>query len=103
MSPLQAPSRSAAFPWLLADVGGSNARFAWIAGPQQAPQHVRTLAVAEYPSLQEAARAYLAGLALAALPPGEEMQPRSAALAVATGGDRRRGSLHQQRLGLFAA
>jgi len=83
MSPHPAPS-SAPFPWLLADVGGSNARFAWVAAADQAPQHIRTLAVAEYPSLLDAARAYLAGLSLGALPAGADSQPRSAALALAT-------------------
>lgn len=77
------PSSLAPFPWLLADVGGSNARFAWMSGPGQAPQHVRTLAVAEYPQLVDAARAYLNGLAVSGLI-GPADQPASAALAVAT-------------------
>lgn len=74
---------SAPYPWLLADVGGSHARFAWLAGPDQAPQHVRTLAVNEYAGLLEAVRAYLAGLSLGGLALGAERQPRSAALALA--------------------
>jgi glucokinase len=73
----------AAFPWLLADIGGSNARFAWMAGPNQPPQHVRTLAVAEYPALIDAVRAYLAGLSAAGFVDGPH-QPQSAAFAVAT-------------------
>ena len=76
-------SEPAPFPWLLADVGGSNARFAWMSGPGQAPQHVRTLAVAEHPQLVDAARAYLSGLAVSGLIAAGE-QPASAALAVAT-------------------
>ena len=76
-------SESAPFPWLLADVGGSNARFAWMSGPGQVPQHVRTLAVAEHPQLVDAARAYLSGLAVSGLIAAGE-QPASAALAVAT-------------------
>lgn len=78
-----AAAPSAPYPWLLADVGGSHARFAWLAGPDQAPQHVRTLAVHEYPGLLEAVRAYLAGLSLGGLAQGVERQPRSAALALA--------------------
>jgi len=73
----------APFPWLLADVGGSNARFAWMSGPGQAPQHVRTLSVSEYPQLVDAARAYLNGLAVSGLIGAAEL-PASAALAVAT-------------------
>jgi glucokinase len=76
-------SSLAPFPWLLADVGGSNARFAWMSGPGQAPQHVRTLAVAEYPQLVDAARAYLNGLAVSGLIGAADL-PASAALAVAT-------------------
>jgi glucokinase len=76
-------SETAPFPWLLADVGGSNARFAWMSAPGQAPQHVRTLAVAEHPQLVDAARAYLSGLAVSGLIAPSD-QPASAALAVAT-------------------
>ncbi len=76
----------AAYPWLLADVGGSNARFAWVPGPNLPPQHVRTLAVAEYPQLIDAVRAYLGGLSLATYGDAsrEVKAPRSAAFAVAT-------------------
>lgn len=76
-------SLGAPFPWLLADVGGSNARFGWVASATQPPQHVRTLAVAEHGQLAEAARAYLHGLAVSGLLPAQE-RARSAALAVAT-------------------
>ncbi|MBB5206059.1 glucokinase [Inhella inkyongensis] len=78
---------AAPLPWLLADVGGSHARFAWVEAAGQAPQHVRTLAVSEFPSLQAAAQAYLEGLRLQR--PGEPARPASAALALATplGGD----------------
>lgn len=44
---------------LLADVGGTNARFAWQAGPQAALTEVRTYACADYPSLQAAIETYL--------------------------------------------
>jgi glucokinase len=86
MTAFAAPSTAAPFPWLLADIGGSNARFAWVAQPGQAPQQVRTLAVGEHPSLAGAARAYLDGLVHSGVAaPGE--RPGSAALAVATYAD----------------
>jgi len=72
---------SAAYPWLVADIGGTNARFGWIGGPGEPVQHVRVLPVTAYGDPAAAAAAYLAqirgeGLAGAA--------PRSAAFAVAT-------------------
>lgn len=70
-------------PWLVADIGGSNARFGWIPQPGGQPLHVRTLAVAEYPELLDAVRAYLGGLSHAGLVAGLA-QPRSACFAVAT-------------------
>ncbi|MEW2359844.1 glucokinase [Spirillospora sp. NPDC029432] len=47
------------FPWLVADVGGTNARFALIEEPGAAPGRVRALPTCEYPGLGEAAAAYL--------------------------------------------
>lgn len=86
MTAFVAPGTTAPFPWLLADIGGSNARFAWVAQPGMAPQQVRTLAVGEHPSLAGAARAYLDGLVHSGVAaPGE--RPGSAALAVATVAD----------------
>jgi glucokinase len=73
---------AAAAPWprLVADVGGTNARFAWLQGPGSAPEHLRTLAVAGHPSLAVAATEYLKGL-----PPGPSVQaPQACAVAVAT-------------------
>ncbi len=49
-------------PWLLADIGGTNARFGWLAGPGRGVDHVQTLRVADHASPAAAARAYLAGL-----------------------------------------
>ncbi len=74
------------FPWLLADIGGSNARFAWMPHEGARPLHVRTLAVAEYPQLADAARAYLDGLSHAGQVPQGAM-PSAAAFAVATAVD----------------
>jgi glucokinase len=76
------------YPTLLADVGGTQIRFAVAAGVHAAPDHVRVLRTAEYRSLTDAALAYLALLerevpghpAHAAHP----ARPASAAFAVAT-------------------
>jgi glucokinase len=57
---------------LIADIGGTNARFA-LTGEDGRPTDVQKLAVADYPGPVEAARAYLAGRAV-----------REAVLAVAT-------------------
>jgi glucokinase len=70
-------------PWLVADVGGTNARFGWVEDPAAGVQHVQQLAVADHAGPAQAAAAYLAGLRVA-------QAPRRAALAVATAldGDR---------------
>jgi glucokinase len=75
------------YPRLVADIGGTNARFAWVAAPGAAPAHVRKLAVPDHAAPADAARAYLA--TLAAELGGAWRAPRHAALAVATavGGD----------------
>ncbi|WP_066268871.1 glucokinase [Hydrogenophaga palleronii] len=59
---------------LLADVGGTNARLAWQAGPGAAIEHIQVLPVADHPSLQAAIRVYLDGLG---------RQPALAAIAMA--------------------
>lgn len=64
-----------AYPVLLGDVGGTNARFAWVAEPGRRPLPLPPQLTAEHPGPVEAIRAALAGLDLAA--------PRSALLAVA--------------------
>ncbi len=46
-------------PRLLADIGGTHARFAWQAGPGQAVESVLTLPCAEHESLSDAVRSYL--------------------------------------------
>ncbi|WP_326541045.1 glucokinase [Pseudorhodoferax sp.] len=70
------------YPRLVADIGGTNARFAWLAAPGGEPAHGRTLPVAEHAGPAEAARHYLDGLA-ETLGTGWQ-PPRRAALAVAT-------------------
>ena len=65
-------------PWLVADVGGTNARFGWVADAARGVEQVRTLPVAQHGSLGDAAQAYLKAL-------GE--RPQRAAFAVATAVD----------------
>jgi glucokinase len=65
----------APFPRLLADVGGTNARFAWQAEPAAAISDVRVLRCADHPTLQAAMHAYLTGL--------DRGRPAAAAIAIA--------------------
>ena len=74
-------------PWLVADIGGTNARFGWLAAGSDVVAHVATLRGADHASPASAAQAYLAQLQAqlgAAYTP-----PRAGAFAVATavGGD----------------
>jgi glucokinase len=48
------------YPRLVGDVGGTNARFAWIAAPGAPITDIDTLPASGYPSLLDAMRAYLA-------------------------------------------
>lgn len=68
-------------PWLVGDIGGTNARFGWVADVRQGVQHVGTLPVAGQAGLAEAVRCYLDGLA--AVLGTAPATPRRAALAVA--------------------
>lgn len=68
------------YPWLVADIGGSNARFGWVQGPGGDVAHIRTLPVARFESLAAAARTYLQDQAAL----GMTERPRRAALALAT-------------------
>ena len=75
-------------PWLVADIGGTNARFGWLAPESKQVQHVQTFPALAYAGPAEAARAYLEGLAVTI---GSGFRaPRAAAFAVATavGSDR---------------
>ena len=60
---------------LLADVGGTNARFAWQAASGAPVTDVQVLPAADFPTLQAAMHAYLAGLGRG--------QPAMAAIAIA--------------------
>ncbi len=80
--PLSAPEAPDGTPWLVADIGGTNARFGWVPQAGAAVRHVQTLPVAAFSGPAEAAGAYLARLRADA---GEGWRPpRRAALAVAT-------------------
>lgn len=69
---------TAAYPWLVADVGGTNARFGTVSGPGASVEDVRVLSVAGHAGPAAAVRAYLDGQA-----PGAT-RPKSAAFALAT-------------------
>jgi glucokinase len=69
-------------PWLVADIGGTNARFGWLAAGSEAVSHVATLRGADHPGPAAAARSYLAQLA-AQLGP-DYAAPRAGAFAVAS-------------------
>jgi glucokinase len=77
-----------AFSCLVADIGGSNARFGWVAAGTTGVQHIKTLPVSGHAGPAQAAHAYLGELARALGPAYEA--PRRAAFAVATAveGDR---------------
>ena len=62
-------------PRLLADIGGTNIRLAWQAGPGAPLQDTRVLRCAEYPTVEVAIRTYLAEVAAPA--------PQEAALGIA--------------------
>jgi glucokinase len=58
--PASAASPGAApYPWLVADIGGTNARFGWIDEAGRAPVHSQTLPVAAHAGPLAATRAYL--------------------------------------------
>ncbi|MCW4352197.1 glucokinase [Hoyosella sp. YIM 151337] len=56
------PTPSIAAPWLVADIGGTNARFGLITEPGGRPQQIASLAGAKYPDLAAAVEAYLASV-----------------------------------------
>lgn len=79
--------KHASFPRLVADIGGTNARFGWLGEPGAAITQVRQLPVLAHAGPTQAAQAYLSELQ--SLPGAAYRAPRRAALAVATalGGD----------------
>lgn len=72
---------SPGFPRLVADIGGSNARFGWVTAANTRVQHIRKLSVQDYRSPALAASAYLSALAREIGTPYQA--PRRAAIAVA--------------------
>ena len=69
-------------PWLVADIGGTNARFGWLAEDSLAVSHVATLPATGHAGPGDAAARYLAELAVGL---GSAYRPpRAAAFAVAT-------------------
>ena len=89
LPPIHPPAASAAtYPRLVADIGGTNARFGWLAGPGQAVAQVHKLPVPDFAGPADAARHYLGGLQAAL--GAAYRAPRHAAFAVATAvaGDR---------------
>lgn len=68
------------YPRLLADIGGTNARFGWQATPGRGAAHVATVSVSDHGDLVGAARQYLTKLSAGGAP----LQPSTAAFAVAT-------------------
>ena len=72
----------ASLPWLVADIGGTNARLGLVTEPGGAVQHVRKLPVADHAHPELAVQAYLAEEA--GLQGAAYRAPRRAALAVAT-------------------
>ncbi|HSQ73267.1 MAG TPA: glucokinase [Rubrivivax sp.] len=81
-------SATAGLPWLVADIGGTNARFGWLESCAGAVEHVATIPAAGHAGPAEAAQDYLQQLSHRL---GSAYQPpRAGAFAVATvvGGDR---------------
>lgn len=70
------------FPRLVADIGGSNARFGWLASARTGVEHIQKLSVLDFAAPGLAVRAYLADLSSEL---GDAYRaPRRAAFAVAT-------------------
>ncbi|WP_283136955.1 glucokinase [Rhizohabitans arisaemae] len=59
MTEISAPSTE--HPWLVADIGGTNARFGLVSSPGESPHDVDVLAGAEHEDLTAAVAAYLKG------------------------------------------
>lgn len=75
------PMDGADCPWLVADIGGTNARFGIVHAADASVVDVRAYKCSDYASPQAAAAAYLDDLAQR---DGRRVQPRAAALALAT-------------------
>lgn len=82
LAPNVSPQTKPARPWLVADIGGTNARFGWLAPSSVQVQHVQTLPTAGHAGLAEAAVEYLRRLGQSL--GSAYLEPRAAAFAVAT-------------------
>jgi glucokinase len=82
LSPMPLSHHALPRPWLLADIGGTNARFGWLAAGSDEIAHVTTLRGTEHASVGPAAQAYLRQLQ--ALLGAAYTAPCAAAFAVAT-------------------
>ena len=80
-------------PRLVADIGGTNARFALINPGARHPTATAILACADYPSLHEAVEHYLGAL--------DAPRPREAVFAVATAIEDDQGQDDESRLVIF--
>ena len=54
--------KAVTYPRLVGDIGGTNARFGWIESAQDIPSAIATLPCADFPSVVEAVRHYLANI-----------------------------------------
>jgi glucokinase len=90
-------------PRLLADVGGTNARFALETAPGQVG-HIHVLPCAAYPTLADALRAYLALADVAAVADGAGRRIRHGAIAIANpiNGDQVRMTNHHWQFSIEA-
>jgi len=74
-------AEQASFPWLVADIGGTNARFALVHDAHGAVADVVSMRCADYPGAADAARDYLSQVGQRY---GHEVRPSVAGFAVAT-------------------
>ena len=74
-------------PWLLADIGGTNARFGWVGSGSDEVQHVATLQGALHAGPAAAGLAYLAQLKQTLGPAYQAPAAGAFAVATAVGGD----------------
>ncbi len=75
-------------PWLVADIGGTNARFGWLDADTDRVGQVATLPTADYPDPADALADYLGRLARELGPAYRPPQAAAFAVATAVAGDR---------------
>jgi glucokinase len=82
------PESAAPFPWLVADIGGTNARFGWIEHAGAAIEQVTSLRVTEHAGPASAVSTYLALVSSARGAAYRAPQAAAWAMATALAGDR---------------